>query len=141
MARSVTEWAPTENSETVATETHAPHLMNKPTTESRFDSHERDRYWRTRLGRLRLGAEPLAAQLERQRRVTWAMTAVSAVIAAMFVTLFTAFRAPLIGLVIASAILGPIVALAWLDFRKLARILAEYEADRQAGDSTNKQAG
>jgi hypothetical protein len=33
---------------------------------------ERERQWQRRLGRLRLGAEPIAEQLAKYRRVTWA---------------------------------------------------------------------
>src|SRR5262245_65983849 len=31
----------------------------------------RERYWRRKLGRLRLGVEPVQGQLRRYRRVTW----------------------------------------------------------------------
>jgi hypothetical protein len=114
--------------------------MSKPTTDSRGDSGDRERYWRNCLGRLRLGAEPLSVQLDRHRKVTMAITIVSSVIGAMFITLFSAFRAPVTGLAIACAIFGPIVGIAWLDFRKLVRSVAEYEAERQATVAGEKQA-
>ena len=57
--------------------------------EARWRTREQE--WRRRLGRLRLGVEPIEEQLERYRRVTWALTAVPAIIAVMFLGLFIAF--------------------------------------------------
>ena len=51
----------------------------------------REAYWRRKLGRLRLGVEPIEEQLARYRRVTWALTAVPSVLAVMFLTLFWVF--------------------------------------------------
>lgn len=99
----------------------------------------RQRYWRRKLGRLRLGAEPMEEQLARYRRVTWMLTAVPLVIGSIFLSLFTAFRRPDVGLILASVLLLPIVVIAWLDDALLrlraahyARERAEYER-RQAG--------
>ena len=39
----------------------------------------RENHWRRKLGRLKLGVEPIEEQLTRYRRVTWALTAVPAV--------------------------------------------------------------
>ena len=44
----------------------------------------REKQWRRKLGRLRLGVEPIEEQLARYRRVTWVLTAVPAVIGLMF---------------------------------------------------------
>src|SRR3954447_11145172 len=76
----------------------------------------RRRYWRRKLGRLRLGAEPLEEQLARYRRVTWMLTAVPLTIGLMFLGLFAVFQRPGIGLVVASIILLPIVVVAWVDY-------------------------
>jgi hypothetical protein len=93
---------------------------------------ERERHWQRKLGRLRLGAEPLAEQLERYRRVTWALTIVPGVIALIFLALFTAFGQPLIGLALVLLLPAPIVAGAWLDFRRLQRLVTQYEQERRA---------
>ena len=96
-------------------------------------SDDRERYWKRRLGRLQLHAEPLAVQLARYRRVTWALTIVPGIIALMFFGLFTAFGAPGIGLIVAAIVFGPLVCLAWLDFRRLSRAVAAYERERIEG--------
>jgi hypothetical protein len=106
--------------------------MNRPTNTRSVAATEREKFWRRRLGRLRLGAEPLSDQLERHRRSTYALSVISAIVAAMFVALFSAFRAPITGLVMASVILGPIVILAWWDFRRMERGAAEFEAEIRA---------
>jgi hypothetical protein len=91
----------------------------------------RQRYWQRKLGRLRLGAEPLNEQLARYRRVTWMLTAVPLVIALMFFALFTAFRRPDIGLIVAALVLLPIVAIAWVDQGLLERRAANYLRERR----------
>jgi hypothetical protein len=93
---------------------------------------ERERLWRRKLGRLKLGVEPLSAQLDRYRRATWVMTAISTTIGLAFVALFSAFGAPRVGLAVAGLILGPIVGLAWLDFALMERRAARYEAERSS---------
>jgi hypothetical protein len=91
----------------------------------------RERYWQRKLGRLRLGAEPLEEQLARYRRATWMLTDISAVLALMFVGLFAAFQRPDVGGILALVLLAPIVALAWLDYGLLARRLAQYTREFQ----------
>jgi hypothetical protein len=100
----------------------------------------RQRYWRRKLRRLRLEAEPLEVQLARYRRVTWMLTAVPMTIGLMFIGLFAAFQRPDVGLVLASILLLPIVMIAWLDHgllrsraRRYIRERAEYE--RRQGTS------
>jgi hypothetical protein len=108
----------------------------------------REQEWRRKLGRLRLGVEPLDEQLARYRRVTWALTAVPAIIAVMFLALFTAFGRSDIGAVVVAILFGPIIAFSWLGFRKLERRanaylaeLARFESERQrliaAGEETD----
>jgi hypothetical protein len=92
-------------------------------------STDRASYWRQRLGRLRLGAEPLAEQLERYRRATWVLTLVPVAIGLMIAAIFAAFRRPDIGLLLAAILAVPIATLAWLDFLRLQRAVAEYEAE------------
>ncbi len=83
-------------------------------------------YWRRRLRRLRLEAEPLETQLARYRRVTWALTAIPLMIAVMFVALFSAFRRPDVGIGLALILLAPVVAVAWIDDRLLRRRARDY---------------
>jgi hypothetical protein len=103
---------------------------NVPATDAEWA--ERQFQWQRRLGRLRLGVEPLEVQLSRYRRVTWVLTAVPATMGLMFVALFTAFRRPDVGLVLASMLFVPIATMAWLDYRRLERIVAAYEHERAA---------
>ena len=95
------------------------------------DWAQRERHWRRKLGRLRLGVEPLQEQLARCRRVTWALSAVTGLIALMFVALFWAFEAPLVGVVVAGVLLLPVVGLSWLDFKILERRAARYQRERR----------
>jgi hypothetical protein len=99
----------------------------------------RERYWRRKLGRIRLGAEPIEEQLAKYRRVTWMLTAVPLGLALMFVSLFWAFRRPDVGLILAGVLLLPIVAWAWIDFgllraraKRYAREYGEYQRQRAA---------
>ena len=85
------------------------------------------------LGRLRLGAEPLADQVARYRRATWGLTAVVGLIGLMFLGLFGAFGRPGLGAALGLVVLGPIVGAAWLEVRALGRRAAAYEATRAPG--------
>jgi hypothetical protein len=97
----------------------------------------RQQAWGKKLVRLHLGVEPLEEQLSRYRRVTWALTIVPTVIALMFLSLFTVFGRPDIGILVISLMLLPIVLFSWLDYWRLERRaraytkeLAEFEAKR-----------
>jgi hypothetical protein len=86
----------------------------------------RQNQWRRKLGRLRLGVEPIEEQLARYRRVTWALTAVPSLVGLMFLTLFTVFGRPDIGLIFDAVVLLPIVIGAWLDYALLTRRARRY---------------
>ena len=73
-----------------------------------------------------LGVEPIEEQLARYRRVTWALTAVPSLLGLMFLTLFTVFGRPDIGLIFDAIVLLPIVIGAWLDYALLARRARRY---------------
>jgi len=105
--------------------------MSAMTTEPDLETRWRDReaWWRRKLGRLRLGVEPLEDQVARYRRVTWALTLVPLILAIMFLALFTAFGRPDIGLVLIAILLLPIVLVAWLDQAMLAHRARRYLAD------------
>ena len=92
----------------------------------RDDEETRQREWQAKLGRLRLGAEPLEVQLERYRRVTWMLTAVPAGLAFFFFLLFSAFRRPGIGAVVALSFSVPIIVIAWVDFLRLRNRACAY---------------
>jgi len=91
----------------------------------------RERDWQRKLGRLRLGAEPLDEQLAKYRRVTWALTVVPLVIGLMFLALFSAFWRPDVGALIAAVLVLPIVVIAWRDFGRLKRQAADYLRERE----------
>jgi small-conductance mechanosensitive channel len=104
-------------------------------TDREIDSKEnwlkREQYWRRKLSRLRFGAEPIAEQVERYRRVTWLLTAIPAALALAFLSLFAAFGRPLIGLVVSCVILLPIVVGAWFDHWLLRTRARRYLAERR----------
>jgi hypothetical protein len=115
------------------------------TIESDLETRWRNReaWWRRKLGRLRLGVEPLEEQVERYRRATWALTVVPAILAVMFLALFTAFGRPDIALLLIAILLLPIVVFAWIDQVLLAqrarRYLAELEEHRRASESESSR--
>ncbi len=93
-------------------------------------------YWARRLGGIRLGVEPIEDQLARYRRVTWMLTAVPAFVATVLFTLFTVFRRPDIGAVVAAILFLPLVAGAWFGYfllqRRAGRDLLELDAYESA---------
>lgn len=91
--------------------------------------HAREDVWRRKLGRLRLGVEPIEEQLARYRRVTWLLTAVPTVLAVMFFTLFAIFGYPLVGLVLDAVLLLPIALGAWADYGWMAYRARRYRAE------------
>ena len=95
-----------------------------PELEARWEARERE--WARKLGRLRLGVEPLQEQLDRYRRVTWALMAVPGIMALFFLTLFSVFGRPDIGLIVVGLLFVPVITCAWLGFRKLERRTAAF---------------
>lgn len=94
------------------------------------------------LGRLRLGVEPLEAQLARVRRVTWALTGLIAALSLFFLGLFTAFGRPDVGSGFVAVVLGPIVGFAWYDDATLHRNARRYlRALRSQDSETDGEAG
>lgn len=104
--------------------------VSKDLTELDTRWRAREREWARRLGRLRLGVEPLEEQLARYRRTTWALAVVPSIIALMFLTLFTVFGRPDIGLVVVVILFVPMILLPWLGYTKLKRRAAAYLAER-----------
>jgi hypothetical protein len=99
----------------------------------------RKNYWRRKLGRLRLGVEPIDEQLAKYRRVTWGLTAVPSVLAVMFFTLFTVFGRPDVGLILVAILLLPIILGAWLDYALLSRRARQYLFEEAAYLSEKEQ--
>jgi hypothetical protein len=100
---------------------------------------EREQHWARKLGRLRLGVEPLEEQLARYRRVTWTLTIVSGAMALMFLTLFSVFSRPDIGLVVAGVLFLPIGLGPWLGYWRLKRRAAAYLAERAAMEEERRR--
>jgi hypothetical protein len=98
----------------------------------------RKKYWARKLGRLRLGVEPIEEQITRYRRVTWVLTAVPGFLSAFLFCLFAVFRRPDIGLIVAALLFLPIALGAWFGYfllqRRGRRYLAEL-ADYQAANA------
>ncbi len=94
--------------------------------------------WARRLGRLRLGAEPIEEQLARYRRVTWGLVIVPGVIALIFLTLFSIFGRPDIGVGIVLLFFGPIALFSWLGYRGLERKAAAFRAEEARFDADRR---
>ena len=92
---------------------------------------DRERQWRKALGRIRIGVEPIPEQLERMRLVAWTLTAVAGGIGLMFVALFSAFGHPIIGLVVASVLVGPVIASAWAGFLRTRGRVDRYLREKE----------
>lgn len=86
--------------------------------------------WRVRLARLSPYAVDIENQLERLYRLTIALTVVPGIMAAIILSLFTLFGRPDIGLIAISVIFGPMIGLAWWDYRRIARQARIYLASR-----------
>ncbi|MDR3636118.1 MAG: hypothetical protein P4L84_20115 [Isosphaeraceae bacterium] len=86
--------------------------------------------WQRKLRRLRLSAEPVEEQLARYKRVTWMLTAVPLGLSLMFLALFSAFRRPDIGAILAGVLFLPVIAIAWLDYVLLAAKVNRYRRER-----------
>jgi hypothetical protein len=90
----------------------------------------REQEWARKLGRLRLGVEPLQEQLARYRRVTWGLTIVPGIMTAMFLTLFSVFGRPDIGLLVVGVLFTPMIFFSWLGYKKIERRAALYLDER-----------
>jgi hypothetical protein len=105
--------------------------VSTPTEGEDLDASWRSRqeYWRRKLGRLRLGVEPIEEQLARYHRVTWVLCDVCMVLAVMFLSLFAAFGRPGFGLAVDAIILLPIALGAWADYAAMASRARRYSAE------------
>lgn len=87
--------------------------------------------WRIRLARLSPYSLEIHEQLERLYQLTILLTVVPSVMALIILSLFTVFGRPDIGLIAVTIIFGPIIAIAWRDYRRIARQARQYLASNQ----------
>ena len=90
---------------------------------------ERRAVWARKLGRIHLSVEPLSVQLDRYRRMTWGMSAVTSIIGMMFIALFSAFGRPDVGLITVAILLLPVVIFSWIGYLRLAGRVASFERE------------
>lgn len=77
--------------------------------------------WRIRLARLSPYTIDIPTQLERLRRLTLGLTIVPSFMGAIVFTLLALFGRPDVGAIAVIAIFGPMIALAWWDYVRIAR--------------------
>jgi hypothetical protein len=114
---------------------------NERNTNFDADWAEREQFWRRKLGRIKLGVEPVEEQLAKYRRVTWMLTAVPLGFALMFLGIFAAFRRPDVGLILVGILLLPVVLVAWVDFALLRGRAAGYLRERAEYDKRKAASG
>lgn len=112
--------------------------MTEIETEPQLPSQSRDRierqeYWSRRLGRIRLGVEPLRDQLARLRKVSIVATLVILFIGLFMFMLFVVFGRPDIGAIVAAIAILPLCGLAWSEDWKCHRRVREYERELSQG--------
>jgi len=117
--------------------------MDRDVTEYRNDLEsrwrDRERHWARKLGRIRLGVEPIEEQLARYWRSTLGLMVVPAIIAMMFLSLFAAFGRADIGLVVVGVFFVPLILFAWLGYRTMERRAAGYLAERAGFEDEMKR--
>lgn len=92
--------------------------------------------WRVRLARLSPYEIDIPLQLNRLRQLTIGLTIVPAAMGTIILTLLTIFGRPDIGLFSVCLIFGPMIALAWWDYLRIARQARAYlasQADMKSG--------
>ena len=107
-------------------------MVAKPVTRESLEAQwsDRESMWRHKLGRLRLGVEPIEEQLGRYRRVTWVLTAIPLALSCFIVILFLVRGRSDVGAVVAAILLLPIVLGAWIDHAILVIRARSYLRER-----------
>jgi len=100
-------------------------------------SPDREAYWRRKLGRLRLGAEPIEDQLARHRRALMALSGATVAVGSIILALFTGFGRPGIGAVVSGLIVVPVVGSAWIGYARLRRTVLLYRRDMTADSGSS----
>jgi hypothetical protein len=99
------------------------------------DWSSRQREWQRRLPRLRLEAEPIEEQLDRYRRATIGLSAVTAAIAGIILIVFTLFGAPWFGLLLSLVPAGAVIGAAWRSHQRLRLAAVQYLLDRETAQA------
>lgn len=87
--------------------------------------------WRVRLARLSPFSIEIEEQLDRLHKLTIALTIVPGIMATIILVLFIVFGRPDIGLIAISLIFGPMIGMAWWDYRRIARQARTYLASKK----------
>lgn len=90
--------------------------------------------WRVRLARLSPYTIEVSEQLDRLYHLTIVLTIVPGIMAFIVLSLFLIFGRLDIGLVAILIIFGPMIGLAWLDYRSIARQARHYLASIENSD-------
>jgi hypothetical protein len=101
---------------------------------------ERRRYWARKLGRIRLGVEPVEEQLAKYRRVNLVLTGLSFLVGVMFLALFSAFGRPAVGLILGAVLFVPVWVISWLDFALLSSRVKRYLRESKAFEKDQAEA-
>lgn len=94
--------------------------------------------WRIRLARLSPYAIDITEQLKRLRQLTLGLTIVPAFMGTIVFTLLSVFGRPDIGAMSVCLIFGPMIALAWWDYVRIARQARAYLASRAQEETGGK---
>lgn len=116
--------------------------MNPASEAAADDDREPWPKWRIRLARLSPYTIDIPGQLERLRKLTLGLTIVPAFMAMIVFTLLTTFGRPDVGAVAVCLIFGPMIAIAWWDYLRIARQARDYlarksNASRESADRSS----
>ncbi len=96
-------------------------LMNRPYQNPNSNGGTAWPKWRIRLARLSPYTIDIPEQLKRLRQLTLGLTIVPALMGTIVFTLLSVFGRPDIGAMSVGLIFGPMIALAWWDYLRIAR--------------------
>ncbi len=94
---------------------------------------DREAYWRGKLGAIRIGAEPVEAQLRRRFLAMLVITGLTAMIGLMLLAIFVAFGRSDVGLRVAGVVILPATLWFWLDYWTLRGRVNAYRRERDGG--------
>ena len=115
----------------VGTVLNSPVSSHEPTSDAGLSRKEAE-------ARLRkLGAPPETSSRSTSSIIAGnVFTLFNAIIAVFFVSLFSVFGRPDIGLILAGVLLGPVIAFAWIDYAILARNARRYQEEERRSQAT-----
>ena len=91
---------------------------------------DREAYWRGKLGAIRIGAEPVEAQMRRRFLAMIVITGLTAMIGLMLLSIFVAFGRTDVGLRVAGVVILPATFWFWLDYLTLRGRVNAYRRER-----------